>query len=361
MKIGILTFHDALNCGAVLQAFALQEYLKQFGHEIEFINYSCRPPFSIKRILGRNISNTIAKIKNFVNATRYGCDKSYNEILNVSSKRYTEKTLGNTNNEYDLFIVGSDQLWNFQHSLNCVYLLDFVHDKSKKIAYAVSMGQCEIPTVLHDELRNKLMSFKSISCREQNAVAFLNGLMGPIASISQCVDPTLLISANHYATICKAPSKINYSVSYILNSINTEQTEIIAKYYERHNLALVNIRNPDTCVRLPYTENIIVKPGEWLGYIQNSKSVICGSFHAVVFSLIFHKPFVVIESEKTYASGGNQRIRSLLRPLGLENRCIYINDLETIMSTPINWNDIDKKIELMRVHSQDFLKAAISL
>ena len=118
MKIGILTFHDALNVGAVLQAFALQEYIEGLGYNIEFINYSCRPKFTVKRIVGRTLSNTIAKIKDFANYTLYGMRGKYNKVLHVSKVEYSNKTLSEANSEYDIFIVGSDQVWNFNRKLN---------------------------------------------------------------------------------------------------------------------------------------------------------------------------------------------------------------------------------------------------
>lgn len=360
MKIGILTFHDALNCGAVLQAFALQVYLESLGYEIEFINYSCRPSFSLKRIVGKTLFNTKAKIIDFVNATVYGLDKTYNQILNVSSRKYNQATIGNTNSDYDLFIVGSDQVWNFIHSLVPPYLLDFVHAGKKKIAYAVSMGQCSVPAELHIELKKKLESFSAISCRENNAVEFLNKLLGHPSFVCQCVDPTLLITRSHYHEIAMKPKGVGYITSYILNSLSLSQRNMLESYCSKRGLQLINLRNPDTCVKLSFAKNMIVRPTEWLGYIQNSDAVICGSFHATVFSLIFHKPFIVIESEDVYNSGGNQRIRSLLRPLGLEYRCMCTGDMDAIIERPVDWKYIDERIESMRAKSQDFLNNSLS-
>lgn len=360
MKIGILTFHDALNCGAVLQAFALQVYLESLGHEIEFINYSCRPSFSLKRIVGKTLSNTKAKIVDFINATIYGHDKAYNQILNVSYRKYSEVSIESTNDDYDLFIVGSDQVWNFMHSLAPAYLLDFVHAGKKKIAYAVSMGQCNVPVELHRDLKEKLESFSAISCREINAVVFLNKLLGHPSIVCQCVDPTLLITKSHYHEIAIMPKAVGYITSYILNRLSHLQHNMIESYCSKRELQLINLRNPDTCIKLSFAKNLIVRPTEWLGYIQNSAVVICGSFHATVFSLIFHKPFIVIESEDVYNSGGNQRIRSLLRPLGLEYRCIYTGDMDAIIERHVDWEYIDERIKSMRAKSQDFLNNSLS-
>ena len=360
MKIGILTFHDALNVGAVLEAFALQEYIEGLGYNIEFINYSCRPKFTVKRIVGRTLSNTIAKIKDFANYTLYGMRGKYNKVLHVSKVEYSNKTLSEANSEYDIFIVGSDQVWNFNRKLNYAYLLSFVNEKKKKVAYAVSMGQCNIPIHLHDELKTHLRSFNYVSCREENATVFLNSLTENTLSVRQCVDPTLLISPVLYENIAVKPKRERFAVSYILNQLDAKQRREIVAFCRNKKIPLVNLRNPDTCIRLKSAENKVVPPYEWLGYIIDSEYVVCGSFHATVFSLIFHKQFVVIESEDIYASGGNQRVRSLLRPLGLEDRCICHEHISVVIEREIDWQSIDKRLDVIRKDSECFLNEVFS-
>lgn len=360
MKIGILTFHDALNVGAVLQAFALQSYLESIGHCVEFINYSCRPAFSFKRIIGRTVGNTISKLSDFYNFTKFGSDKKYNSVLHISAAKYNAQSLHVSNIDYDAFIVGSDQVWNFRHTLNPVYLLSFVNEHKKKIAYAVSMGQCDVDDSLHESLRKSLLSFDYISSREKKACDFLNNLLGESKHVSQCIDPTLLIPSNLYKSITLKLNEYNFISSYILNSLNTHQINQILDFSKSKELPLVNLRNPDTCIKLKKIKNIIVNPYEWLWYMENSKYTICGSFHATVFSLIFHKQFVVIESEDVHNAGGNQRVRSLLRPLGLEDRCICNEPIDSVIDNNIDWDMVDKKLDNIRKQSVLFLTEALS-
>lgn len=355
MRIGILTFHDALNCGAVLQAYALQSFLEAQGHDVAFLDYSCRPKFTVKRILGKSIHSTAIKIRNYYNALVYGYGRNYNRVLNIHGKSVKDRhALTVLNDCFDAFIVGSDQVWNFKNNLNPVYLLDFVKNK-KKVAYAVSMGQCEVAEKLFNDLKNHLNTFDFISCREANAVQFLSKLMNDAGQIKQCVDPTLLVNPAVFQNIIEYPSKSGYIASYILNQVDGKQIDMINSFVRNADLPLINLKNPDTCIDLYGAENCIVSPYEWLGYIKNADYVICGSFHAAVFSLIFNKKFVVIESKNTHLSGGNQRVRSLLRPLGLEYRCIYIDDIREVINRPIDWKRIEESIQESRRESGSFL------
>ena len=295
------------------------------------------------------------KMKDFVNATIYGTGSGYNKVLNISKKKYSDNTLSEANPNYDVFLVGSDQVWNFSRKLSYAYLLGFVDKKKRKVAYAVSMGQGHVPSRLYDELRQAISSFNHISCREDNAVAFINELAGDGAQAKQCVDPTLLIPGVSYENISVKPKNRDFVVSYILNQLDAGQRDEIVRFCDDKKLPLVNLRNPDTCIRMKSAQNKVVTPYQWLGYMMESGYVVCGSFHATVFALIFHKQFVVIETEETYAAGGNKRIRSLLRPLGLEYRCICHGDISAVIEREIDWKDVDTQLESMREESIGFL------
>lgn len=168
MKIGIITFHNALNAGAVLQAYALQVLLTQQGHNVEFINYNPIKKYTFRNYVAKSPVVMFNKWRNIYNGKKYTKYGNFNKVLNLSSIRYLSyEELKESNLDYDIYIVGSDQIWNFYTSLSPVYMLDFVPNGKKKIAYAASMGQCRIDLSLYDDFRNKLMSFDAISLREK--------------------------------------------------------------------------------------------------------------------------------------------------------------------------------------------------
>ena len=152
MKVGILTYHDTTNYGAAFQAFALQKKIEELGCDCEIIDYKCKAvteryeiksPFKssnikqcIKRILtNKNNRNLKLKFETF-----------YKRYQKRSDKTYYKNTISETNNIYDKFIVGSDQVWNLRLSgEDTTYMLDFVKDDSKKYSYAASFGYSKIP------------------------------------------------------------------------------------------------------------------------------------------------------------------------------------------------------------------------
>lgn len=361
MKIGIITLHYALNAGAVLQAFALQTYLKSLGHEVEFIDYVPKHQYSLRSFIAKSPYVMYNKWKDIYYGEKYTRKKNFNKVLKRGNTRYfSEEQLATNPPLYDLYITGSDQVWNFMRKLFPAYLLSFAPQGSRKIAYAASMGQGNIPIELHNELRKQLSDFEAISVRESNGVNFISQLLGKSHNVIQVADPTFLLQAASYNSIMEkiTPPKA-YICSYILCNIEKAHSQIIKTLQAIHNdAALINLRNPDTCIRLPNAKNKIVTPYEWLSYIKQAEFVICGSFYAVVFSLLFHKPFIVLQPSYIEKAGGNQRIYSLLNPLKLTDRCFSefnYNAINSLLSTNINWQDVDKELKLQKEKSKHFL------
>lgn len=361
MKIGIVTFHNALNAGAVLQAYALQTFLTQIGHKVEFINYAPIRKYRFRAYIAKSPIVMFNKWRNIYNGKKYMSNGDFNKVLTLSSHTYrTYDDLKNYPPDYDVYITGSDQVWNFYTSLSPVYMLDFVPMNKKKMAYAASMGQCSLDKSLYGEFKKKLLSFDAISLREKNGVDFVNALLKGEKLAYQTLDPTLLIDSKAYDKIIneeKTNTK-HYICTYILAELDKENSEIISTIKSFIGLDIINLRNPDTCIWLSQAKNTIVTPYQWLHYIKNSDFVICSSFHAVVFSLIYHKPFIALVPPRDKNKGGNIRINTLLENMGLLNRIIEHFDLkqiQDILKESINWENIDTRIRRMRDLSIEFL------
>ena len=245
-------------------------------------------------------------------------------------------------------------------------MLDFVPQDKMKIAYAASLGQCTIPQKLHNELCYLLSSFRAISIRESNGKDFIYELIQKKESkipVTQTLDPTLLIKKEEYEHITESIKESSpYIASYILSMMEKSHEDILSYIIKKNGLRLINLRNPDTCVYLSFAKNRIVTPYQFLSYIKHAEFIICSSFHAVVFSLIFHKPFIVLVPSKFRDKGGNKRINSLLTALGLVHHCIYDFNpiiIDQLMKEQICWVDIDQTISRLAKESQDFLKTYI--
>ena len=262
--------------------------------------------------------------------------------------------------DYDVYIAGSDQIWNFYTSLSPIYMMDFVPSGKKKVAYAASMGQCRMDKSLYGDFKNRLMSFDAISLREKNGVDFVNSILKGEKHVYQTQDPTLLIDAKYYDKIIDQNhlTAKHYICTYILAELDKENFEIINAVKKLLRLDIINLRNPDTCIQLSHAKNLIVTPYQWLSYVKDSSFVICSSFHAVVFSLVFHKPFIVLVPPEYKNKGGNVRINTLLENMGLFNHIIEYFDFKLIqdaLTKSINWDDVDSRIQQLRVASIEFL------
>lgn len=362
MKIGIVTLRSGKNVGGLLQAYAMQTILEQMGHKVEFIDYQLPIKNTVRSFISKSPLTTYYKCLDKFNAWRYRNFRNVKWLLNISPTHYKfYQELEINPPIYDYYIVGSDQVWNFSNLLVPFFLLKFVPQNRPKIAYAASMGQCRLNTNLYNDLKNELQTFKAISLREDKSLNFIKTLMGSQCNVQKTIDPTLLISKDYYTKISNKLTKMPsyYMVSYILSNLEKKQIKTIKEFSLYNNIELINLRNPDTCIRISNTKNKIVSVPEWLSYIQNATYVICSSFHATVFSIIFHKPFIVILPTSQKEQGGNERINSLLKPLNLLSHVVYTTNrqqIQSILDEKINWETIDNKILELRKQSIYFLK-----
>lgn len=362
MKIGILTFHSALNQGAVLQAYALQHYLQQQGHEVEFINYCPKKHYTWRDFVAKSWASWTEKLRNNINGIKYRQNDGFFKILECTSHRYySYDELQRNPPIYELYICGSDQVWHFPRNLNPIFLFDFLPDGANMISYAASLGQHLPPKSLQEHFKSSLSRFNAISIREDNGVRFVSELFNGERKIYHVVDPTLLLPATAYDKIAESVNipRNGYIASYILSILEPAHGRIIKAVSSFYGANILNLRNPDTCVYMQGAENRIVTPTQWLSYIKNAKAVVCSSFHAVVFSLLFHKPFIVMQPAKLKELGGNLRVVQLLAPLGLSHHCIYDiedNNVGNLLSEHIDWAKVDEAIEQMSARSKAFLK-----
>lgn len=361
MKIGILTFHFALNYGAVLQTFALSRYLKELGHDVFIID---RIPAS-KTIFHEIYSFLHGPLKLFYWKKFREFSKAY---LQPKTRRYASfSSLSSFQDEnFDFVIVGSDQVWRFK-MIGFNYFLDFVNgNRTKKISYAASFGKAHWneSTNYTETIKKMLNDFTAISVRENSGVTICKNIFGVDAA---CVlDPTLLVTGDFYENqlLNNYPKKSNEKiVSYFLGS-NPKRDLVpcanLAKlmgllyedlwFIESQNYSLLNIHKMHnyTHVRVEY----------WLNEIRNAKYIITNSFHATVFAILFRKQFVVID----LPGGGTSRIEHLTKILNLEDRFISsIDDLSIdLLNKSIDYNAVETNLNIYRKESHDFLVKSLN-
>lgn len=340
MKIGIMTFHWATNYGAVLQAYALQQALSGMGHDAVLIDYY---PAKFK--------------KTFLNCLRlkriYLIPKSLKSIgkekkIEVFRKKYLKRTayysqstqLHSTAEKFDCYICGSDQIWNqsfvrsSERKNNMVYFLNFAPEGKIIASYAASFGATTYPEDLQKDLKEVLLRFDAISVREQSGVEIINRL--GIEDVQMVPDPTLLLTAEVYESLLCNKENSKYACLYMLHGKQKDAVPLVNDLKER-DFGCV-------CCDGDSVE-------KWLETIRFAEFVVTNSFHGIVFSILFHRPFAAILIE---GSGMNDRITTLLEVLGLSDR-IYKGDY-AMLDAEIDWAKVDKELEAYRQCGYDFLK-----
>lgn len=348
MKIGILTFHWGTNYGGVLQAYALQTFLKNKGFEVEIINYAphtFRDSF-FKCFYSKNPFTIIDNLKNYRKERNIA--KFRKKYLNVTERYYTPEQLIENPPLMDIYITGSDQVWNPYglKSNKKIYFLPFGTENSIKIAYATSFGVTQYPDNLLKELKPLLEQFNAISVREKSGIEILQK-----AGFDKSVlmpDPTLLLSKNEYAKILEDNSQNNSSdcFFYVLQK-NQVTINDIYEHFKKDSQKRV--------VHSGKVKHSVLGIEDWLNCIKNSQLVVTNSFHGVIFSIIFNTPFIVVPIEGQL-SGMNDRIITLLEKFDLMERIVEKYDeikVDELAHKKVIWKTVDK------IH-QDYKKDADS-
>lgn len=358
MKVGIITFNRAINYGAVLQSLALKDTIKRLGYQCEIVNYKCEAvekgasPFYINSGHLKDILIFLFQIRMRIEKNKKFKDFS-DKYLDTNSVLITHKNIEMIKNEYDYFITGSDQVWNYEITgLDKNYFLDFVADSSKCISYAASFGISKIPVEYREKYKRLLNNIGTISVREEEGLAIVKQLVDKDCTI--CIDPVFLFNKSQWKKYEKKPNiKKEYILVYSINK--SECYEVAKKISKQTNLQIVGIQVPMSNrdrIKKIQTES----PEEFLGLIDCAKYVVTDSFHGTAFSLIFNKQFVV-------CCGGDamsriSRQRNLLNMVNLENRICSLEDYSKIFDN-VGFDEANIIFEKKRELSIDFLKKAL--
>lgn len=344
MKIALLTYFAADNYGAVLQAYATIKALEQQGHEVELVNYVIpEPPRSwLKNLL---LYPKHLKLERF--RKRY--------FKNISRPYLSTEQLQKDPPKADYYLVGSDQTWNpfISREMTRGFFLDFGDKKILRTTYAASFGMSEWEDsqwMSLGDAKRLLGRFDFISIRETSGVTLLKEKFG-LKDVTQVVDPVLLFPQYNELTgpVEQGEDLILYK---LVNSTN---------YYEhaRQLGGLLNcpLRSIGSIrrikgVRCAYPESL----EGWMRRIASARYVITDSFHGMVISLLYGRQFIICVGDPKRIT----RLQSLLAQLALEDRILLDTDpaekMAERLNTPIDYEDVYKKLETLRIDSFEYLK-----
>lgn len=357
MKIATLTFHRALNYGAVLQTYALQKALIDLGYDTEVLDY--RSDFIERHYEPDKISNYFTIKKMAILILLNGCskvkrsqfDSFVNNNIKISDTIYSDKNIMDSEMVYDLFFVGSDQVWNYKTTgFDKRYYLDFVKNNNKKMSYAASIGLNQIPIEYEKEYKRLLKSFSKISVREQEG----NNLLCKLLSrddVETVLDPTMLLNESEWSSLC-IPCEVpeRYILVYLLSE-NRKIVKFAKKLAKTKGYEIIYINN-QLLKRKGLINKRNVTPENWLYLFKNAEYIVTNSFHGTVFSIIFKKIFWC--DYLPTSANVNSRITTLLGNLGLRDR--IISEGCTVYNTMIDYKLPYKKLNVLIEKSKNFLK-----
>lgn len=345
MKIGILTFWWSQdNYGQLLQCYALQKYLRDAGHDAFLIRYDSRndflrTPFILRCFKALNPVLLCKFLQHKINSKKLLEESKLNDrhfddfrekYIVQSENVYTSyNQLKENPPEADVYIVGSDQVWNFslfKTVNNCknlihAYFLDFGSTQTKRISYAASWSCSDLRSDIIEKISPLLKNFDYVSVREKSGINLCRKCGYDTAEF-RC-DPTLLLTAENYRSLYKEnydtfKRKNPYLFLYMLNNTCDFDIQKVYEFAERKNLEIVYITGNGKIDR--YEKTFATIP-QWLSLIDNAEYVVTNSFHCCVFSFLFEKKFGVVPLTKTLA-GMNSRIETLSEIFGIKPRWI---------------------------------------
>ena len=369
-RVTLITWIGGGNYGTSLQSFALHRKLQELGYSVTFCA-GCPKKFTvknrIKRVLGvfgidfNSIKNRIKRNQMVTKQRKLqGFIKdNYNLSKPINSMKQLDKLVNNT----DVFVTGSDQIWNTVFNFNPFFFLDFAKDK-KRIAYASSMGITDFPEEHKPEVKSLLSKFQHIGVREQTAVKAISTLLDR-SDVQQVLDPTFLLDKNDWSNISQSASiEIEIPQRYIFcylignNPWYQEQVADVMESAGINTLIIVPaVENKDFSIE-GATVYDAAGPLEFVKLIKEATLVCTDSFHATALSLNMEKPFVEFMRFSDESRGSqNSRIYDLLGRYNLNHRIYNKSDKRWMES--IDYASVTKLINDDRKKSLDFLVESI--
>ena len=370
MKIGIITFHISNNYGALLQTYALQHKLELLGQSVEVIDYRPTPRSEKLELIHR-----IPKYKPSQNLLRYLLAIPYRFCMDIltlnkrhqlrayilqyikkhyhlSEKQYVSYSeLEKSCPHYDLYLVGSDQVWNPHNTggdFDPAYFFSYIKEEHACASYASSVGRYNIRDNA-DTFRNYSQNLHWVSVREAQTIPAIKEITGKDAVC--VVDPTLLLTADDWKQITLEQKKHPEKFILVYSLGSNQSVGKVAKMISTNlKLPIMYIRYDSEPLK---SQPSFVRPEEYLWCFAHASFVITDSFHGTVFSIINSKPFYTVQPEIN-----NSRVLNLLTQLGIADRYIPPEKIPTVNNN-IDYNHVQDKLERMRHDSLDYLNTVI--
>lgn len=353
MKVGILTHHYVKNYGAFLQAYALMNTIKEIDSncEVEFINLVVQKHNLVNLYRNLRIPKSVQGLKMYPRKlNRLRILARYEKLLPISKEKPTIENL----KKYDKIIVGSDEVWNYldysAHPLKFAYGLN----EQKVYSYAASAGQIEDNTAIPDYVSIGMKNFTHISVRDKMTSDLVKRVLNK--ECTEVLDPTLIYDYASDKNIKKV-SPFNKPYILIYGCVFTEeQKQYIKKFSEENGLLVIGAGEYEE-----WFDNYKIEysPFEWVNLFACADYVLTGTFHGLMFSLIFEKNFVCMPVYKNRIN----KTKTIIEKLGLERQLLKTDDsisvFNNILISKIDYNEVCNKKNDLVLKSKEYLRMVL--
>ena len=364
-KAVIITLPLGENYGGILQAYALQKVISDLGMNAVTVHISKQRRLTITiKMVAKTILHVIKpSISNLTSKDTLIKTEKTRQFVNKNIKTIDKRHL--YNDDFDAYIVGSDQMWRAKYVNIPDYMLNFTTAKTSavKISYAASFGKDDLNEYRNSDMKESsrlAKNFDGISVRERSGVKLAEKHWGVKAL--HHIDPTMLIPKKQYDSLIKSNQVNTYKPEgklfvYILDK-SSEKEKIVEKTSQLSGLKKFGFMPPSTNSKRAFRNNPekykLPSVEQWLRSFRDADFVVTDSFHGCVFSIIYNKPFIAIGNK----SRGLSRFTSLLKLFGLENRLIgsqsEVN--ECLVGSNIDWRKVNAVLKNEQQRSRKYLE-----
>ena len=374
-KIGIITFHRSLNCGSMLESYAIERVVNKIGFDSELINFSSNGQRDLYSVFSKK-KNIKKILKNIIYAplliphlkTLQRHKNNYEEFsqkyLITSNEDLNDNyNLNNIYEKYDEFIAGSDQIWNITISdYNDIYFLPFEENEKNKIAYAPSFGAKNISKYSDniEKFKTFINNFNYLSAREFNGKKWIKELTNRDAEV--VLDPTLLLEVDEYKKIESDANIDGEYIFYYSPTFDRKLDKFVKKVANKYKMKVITWSSKNYYIKCEWKNGFKMaynqSPDVYLNLIHNAKLVITTSFHGTIFSSLYRKKFWILKNGGMY--GDDDRVLTLIKQLRLEDRLIKPNyDKNFDYLKDVIYNNYELELNKLKNKSYNFLKNAL--
>lgn len=363
-RVGTVSYNiycNFTNYGSALQTWALHQAIKKIGHTPVLVDY-CPDVLADKDPLNPfgNMWDKDKESKRMVELTMPAIhanfekfDRFYHDMFERTSQKYTSKNFDQISREgLDGFVCGSDTIFcPDEFGFDDGYYANYPEMKGNSISYAASFGDPYFTEETYAILNARIKNFKALGLRENQMIPYLK--QHTAAPVQRTIDPTMLLTAEDYKDIIEEKREKEKYLLLYSRRYSHQMEEYADKMAIEHGWKIIDISLRATNAERGHIMRYDAGVEEFLSLVKNAEYVVTNSFHGMIFSVQFRRPFVIFSREQC-----DNKIEELLELFGLRDRMLVTG---TEIFKDINYNDVHDRISAARKESLEFLKMELEL